>query len=145
MPVAEVAVLYPRSSWFHDNATGITGACSTQPAGAKCKTLPLLCIGVVNLYCASQAPQQCSTCLAAWPRQLAAAGCPAGNEAALDYCQGLGPAGPSSCEDQGATTWAPEFAGARIVFRPQGNKKHELVLSIEIGCVDAVRAYFFLP
>jgi hypothetical protein len=106
MPVAEVAVLYPRSSWFHDNATGITGACSTQPSDAKCKKLTPACIATIDLYCASQAPLQCSTCLSAWPSKLAAAGCPADNETLMGYCQELGPAGPSSCEDQGATTMA---------------------------------------
>ena len=106
MPVAEVAVLYPRSSWYWDNSTGITGACSNQPAGAKCKKLTPACIATVDLYCASQAPLQCSMCLSAWPRQLAAAGCPADNATLMTYCQGLGPAGPSSCEDQGETTMA---------------------------------------
>jgi hypothetical protein len=106
MPVAEVAVLYPRSSWFWDNSSGITGACSNQPAGAKCKKLTPACIATIDLYCASQAPLQCSTCLSAWPRQLAESGCPADNETLMTYCQELGPAGPSSCEDQGATTMA---------------------------------------
>ena len=106
MPVAEVAVLFPRSSWFHDNASGITGACSTQPTGANCKKMTPTCIATIDLYCASQAPLQCSTCLSAWPSKLAAAGCPADNETLMNYCQELGPAGPSSCEDQGATAMA---------------------------------------
>lgn len=63
MPVADVAVLYPRSSWLWDNASGITGECSTQPASADCKKLTSSCVATIDLYCASQAPTQCAPCL----------------------------------------------------------------------------------
>ena len=44
-----------------------------------------------------------SDIVGAWPRQLTEAGCPDDQTRLMNYCVGLGPAGPSSCEDQGAT------------------------------------------
>ena len=66
----------------------------------------------------------CSDCLAAWPAKLSQANCPkdatgAFDSALLSYCEGLGPAGPFSNEDQGSASMdCKSFLPTRCVRAP---------------------------
>ena len=114
MPTAEVAILYPRSSWLWDNATQMTGSCTTDKKGDPiCSKLGPQCVSTIDLYCSTEAggpAGMCSDCLAAWVAKLDSANCPkdattgAFDPALLTYCESLGPAGPFSNEDQGSGT-----------------------------------------
>ena len=96
MPVADVAVLYPRSSWLWDNAT-------IQSGGEPGSLVPT-CVACVNLYCgwAGGRADLCSTCIDAWPSKLTEAGCATKPEL-LKYCSSVGPSGPHGGEDQGSS------------------------------------------
>jgi hypothetical protein len=93
---SKVAILYPRSSWIWDNATSMH---SGSPG-----TLPPACVATVDLYCgfAGGRADMCSTCIDAWPAQIAAAGCPA-RPAVLAYCTSISASGPHGGEDQGSS------------------------------------------
>eukprot|EP01043_Picozoa_sp_COSAG02_P041179 COSAG02_NODE_3394_length_6814_cov_8.672971_2_plen_1115_part_00 len=114
MPDSEVGILFPRSSWLWDNSTQMTGSCSTDKKGdPECTQLGSECVATIDLYCSTEAggpPTMCSDCLAAWPAKLSQANCPkdattgAFDSVLLSYCEGLGPAGPFSNEDQGSAS-----------------------------------------
>ena len=109
MPTADVAILYPRSSWLWDQASNATGTCGSG-AGQRpeCAQLGPRCTATVDLFCSTEAggpAGMCADCLRAWPAELEEAGCPTTSSAAtLRYCEGLGPGGPFSNEDQGSGT-----------------------------------------
>jgi hypothetical protein len=107
----DVAILFPRSSWLWDNATDMTGSCTTDKKGdPECTKLGPQCVATIDLYCSTEAggpAGMCSDCLAAWTAKLDAASCPKDTAGVFDstlltYCQGLGPAGPFNNEDQGS-------------------------------------------
>eukprot|EP01045_Picozoa_sp_COSAG04_P021128 COSAG04_NODE_2240_length_4467_cov_2.485806_3_plen_521_part_00 len=112
MPLAEVAILYPRSSWLWDESSNTTGTCrsASKSGSPDCQKLGPACAATIDLYCSTQAggpAGMCNDCLAAWPAALEKAECPkaAGggwDSALLTYCEGLGPAGPHGTEDQGS-------------------------------------------
>jgi hypothetical protein len=114
MPDSDVAILFPRSSWLWDNSTQMSGSCTTEKKGSpECAKLGAECVATIDLYCSTEAggpPTMCSDCLAAWPAKLSQANCPkdaatgAFDSALLSYCEGLGPAGPFSNEDQGSAS-----------------------------------------
>jgi hypothetical protein len=113
MPVSEVAILFPRSSWLWDNATVMTGSCTTDKKDdPECSKLGPQCVATIDLYCSTEAggpAGMCSDCLAAWTAKLDEAKCPKNGTGAFDatllsYCEGLGPAGPFNNEDQGSGT-----------------------------------------
>ena len=110
---SDVAILFPRSSWLWDNSTQMTGSCTTDKKGdPDCAKLGADCVATIDLYCSTEAggpPTMCSDCLAAWPAKLSQANCPKDATGAFDavllsYCEGLGPAGPFSNEDQGSAS-----------------------------------------
>ena len=114
MPTADVAILFPRSSWLWDNASQMTGSCTTDNKGKPvCDHLGPKCVATIDLFCSTEAggpAGMCADCLAAWPAKLEQADCPkdkatgAFDSTLLSYCEGLGPAGPFNNEDQGSGT-----------------------------------------
>ena len=117
MPTADVAILFPRSSWLWDNATNATGTCTSSKNGRpECAKLGPQCTATIDLFCSTEAggpAGMCADCIGAWPTMLEQAGCPKNTSrggqggwdaAVLQYCEGLGPAGPFNNEDQGSGT-----------------------------------------
>ena len=106
MPTSDVAILFPRSSWLWDNSTRMTGSCTTDKKGdPACSKLGAQCVSTIDLFCSTEAggpAGMCRDCLAAWGAKLDQANCPkdaatgAFDHTLLDYCEGLGPAGPST-------------------------------------------------
>jgi hypothetical protein len=114
MPTADVAILFPRSSWMWDNASDATGTCCADKKGQPdCIKLGQQCAATIDLYCSTEAggpAGMCADCIASWPAELSAAGCPKNastggwDASVLRYCEGLGPPGPFNNEDQGSGT-----------------------------------------
>jgi hypothetical protein len=106
----------------------MTGSCTTDKKGdPHCAKLGAECVATIDLYCSTEAggpPTMCSDCLAAWPAKLSQANCPkdatgAFDSALLSYCEGLGPAGPFSNEDQGSASMdCKSFLPTRCVRAP---------------------------
>ena len=102
MPVSDVAILYPRSSWLWDNAS--YASCTRTPPNA---IISPLCAATIGNLCGGYG-SLCAGCLANNSQILTSAGCPNPANASnvrtvTGYCNGLIPTGPSGNEAQGSS------------------------------------------
>ena len=136
MPVSDVAILYPRSSWIWDNAS--YASCTKNPPNAiispRCAaTIANICGGYGSL---------CAECLANNSEILTSAGCTNPKNASnariiKGYCNGLIPSGPSAYEAQGSSA-SDYMAAVFALFRSLqqvANVQVRSALCVAVLCV----------